>query len=140
MVNKKTGGQPKAPKAKKTPAKPSSQSSMNPTRKIIDALKKKYEFRLNKANQKMECRLVGKGNYKDLNDNTLNSIKVELNLKDITCSRETLRGIIFSNQWPEYDPYLDFLNNLPKWDGHDYIADLAATVKTDNDKYWYWCF
>ena len=139
MVNKKTAGQQKAPKAKKLTAKPSSQSSMNPTRKIIDALKKKYEFRLNKANQKTEYRLVGKGNYKDLNDNTLNSIKVELNLKDITCSRETLRSIIFSNQWPEYDPYLEFLNNLPKWDGHDYIADLAATVKTDNDKYWYWC-
>ena len=139
MTNKKTGGQQKAPKAKKTTAKPSSQGSMNPTRKIIDALKEKYEFRLNKANQKTECRLVGKEKYKDLNDNALNSIKVELNLKDIPCSRETLRGIIFSNQWPEYDPYLEFLNNLPKWDGHDYIADLAATVKTDNDKYWCWC-
>ena len=139
MVIKKTAGQPKTSKAKKAVAKQPSNSSMNPTRKIIDTLKKKYEFRLNKANQKTEFRLVGKGNYKDLNDNTLNSIKVELNLKDITCSRETLRSIIFSNQWPEYDPYLEFLNKLPKWDGHDYIADLAATVKTDNDNYWYWC-
>ena len=139
MAIKKTVGQPKTPKTKKVTVKPSSQSSMNPTRKIIDTLKKKYEFRLNKANQKTEFRLVGKGNYKDLNDNTLNSIKVELNLKDIPCSRETLRGIIFSNQWPEYDPYLEFLKNLPQWDGHDYIADLAATVKTDNDNYWHWC-
>jgi predicted P-loop ATPase len=139
MTNKKTGEQQKSPKAKKVAAKPSSQGSMNPTRKIIDTLKEKYEFRLNKGNQKTEFRLVGKGIYEDLNDNTLNSIKVELNLKDIPCSRETLRGIIFSNQWPEYDPYLEFLNNLPKWDGHDYIADLAATVKTDNDKYWCWC-
>ena len=139
MANKKTVGQPKAPKAKKTTSKPSSQNSMNPTRKIIDALKKKYEFRLNKANQKTEFRLVGKGNYKDLNDNIFNSLKVELNLKDIICSRETLRSIIFSNQWPEYDPYLEFLKSLPKWDGHDYIADLATTVATDDDKYWYWC-
>ena len=44
MVNKKIVGQPKAPKAKKVSAKQSSQSSMNPTRKIIDTLKKKYEF------------------------------------------------------------------------------------------------
>ncbi len=139
MAIKKTVGQPKTPKGKKVTAKTSSQGSMNPTRKIIDALKKKYEFRLNKANQKMEYRLVGKGSYKDLTDNTLNSIKVELNLKDITCSRETLRGIIFSNVWPEYDPYLEFMKKLPKWDGHDYIADLAATVKTDDDKYWCWC-
>ena len=139
MAIKKTVGQPKTPKTKKVTVKPSSQSSMNPTRKIIDTLKKKYEFRLNKANQKTEYRLVGKGSYKDLNDNILNSIKVELNLKDITCSRETLRGIIFSNQWPEYDPYLEFLKKLPKWDGHDYIKDLAATVVTDNDNYWHWC-
>ena len=138
MVEKKKTGQPKTPKAKKVTVKLSSKSSMNPTRKIIDALKKKYQFRLNRGDQKMEFRLVGKGNYKDLSDNILNSLKVELNLKDIICSKETLRSIIFSNQWPEYDPYLEFLNNLPKWDGHDYIADLAATVKTDDDKYWYW--
>ena len=139
MANKKTTALSKAPKTKRVTVKQLSNNSMNPTRKIIDTLKKKYEFRLNVANQKTEYRLVGKGKYKDLNDNILNSLKVELNLKDIPCTKETLKGIIFSDQWPSFDPYLEYLKDLPKWDGHDYIRDLAATVVTDNDNYWHWC-
>ncbi len=111
---------------------------MNPTRKIIDALKNKYEFQLNIGNQRMEFREIGETSFRNLTDNDFNSIKVELNLRDLTCSKETLRGIIFSNQWPQYDPYKEFLATLPTWDGHDHIADLAATVKTDDNKYLVW--
>ena len=124
--------------------KPKQQSNCfmtgNVTKKIIDTLKAKYEFRLNKGNQKMEYRKIGEAKYKYLNDTDFNSIKVELNLQDISCSRETLRTIIFSNQWPEYDPYKEFLENLPEWNGHDYVADLAATVRTDDNNYFLWCF
>ncbi len=138
MVKKKSKAQSKVPQTKKKTIDKTNNSSSNPTRKIIDALKERYEFRLNKGNQKMEFRSVGDPIYKDLSDTDFNSIKVELNLMDITCSKETLKGIIFSDQWEQYDPYLEFLNKLPKWDGHDYIADLAATVKTNNDNYWKW--
>lgn len=136
MAKKQIKGQPKSPKTKKKATNQAKSSSTNPTRMIIDALKKEYEFRLNKGNQKMEFRSLGDANYRDLNDTDFNSIKVELNLNDIPCSKETLRGIIYSNQWPQYDPYKEFLDNLPKWDQHDHIADLAATVKTNYDKYW----
>ena len=138
MAKKTIKGQPKLPKTKKKATVQTKASTSNPTRMIIDALKEKYEFRLNKGNQKMEFRLAGEDNFCDLNDTDINSIKVELNLKDIPCSKETLRGIIFSDQWPQYDPYQLFLDSLPLWDGHDHIADLAATVKTSNDKYWLW--
>jgi len=62
-----------------------------------------------------------------------------LALKDLPCSRDNLRAIVYSNQWALYDPYEEFLNGLPLWDGHDYIGDLAATVKTDDDQFWEWC-
>jgi len=138
MANKKIKGQPKAAKSKKKTAVQAKPSSTNPTRMIIDALKKNYEFRLNKGNQKMEFHRISEACYRDLNDTDFNSIKVELNLKDIPCSKETLRGIIYSDIWSQYDPYQEFLNSLPKWDGHDHIADLAATVRTKNDMYWVW--
>lgn len=140
MAKKTIKGQPKLPKTKKKATIQTNSSSTNPTRMIIDALKASYEFRLNKGNQKMEFRLLcSKHKFRDLTDTDFNSIKVELNLKDIPCSKETLRGIIYSNQWQQYDPYIEFLNNLPVWDKHDHIADLADTVKTDDDKYWCWC-
>lgn len=138
MKKKQIKGQPKVPKTKKTTTVKVMSSTTNPTRLIIDSLKAEFEFRLNKADQKMEFRHIGEEKFKDLSDTDFNSIKVELNLKDIPCSKETLRGIIYSNQWPQYDPYLEFLASLPEWDSHDHIADLAATVKTTNDKYWVW--
>lgn len=138
MSNKNLKEQSKTLKPKKSTTQTSGSSS-NPTRKIIDALKEEYVFRFNKGNQKMEFHKVNEVEFRDLSDTDFNSIKVDLNLKDIPCSKETLKSIIFSNQWQQYDPYLEFLNNLPEWDGHDYIADLAATVRTDDDKYWVWC-
>jgi predicted P-loop ATPase len=139
MTKKKIKGLSKAPKTKKQTTVQTNTSSTNPTRMIIDALKEKYEFRLNKGNQKMEFHRQGEVNFRDLGDTDFNSIKVELNLNDIPCSKETLRGILYSDQWPQYDPYSEFLNSLPQWDGKDHIGELAATVKTKNDNYWVWC-
>ena len=107
---------------------------------LIASLKADYVFRLNLGNQKVEFHQKrGKQLFKEMNDIDFNSIKVSLALKKMPCSRENLRSIIYSNQWPAYDPYKEFLKGLPLWDGHDHIADLAATVTTDDNLFWGWC-
>lgn len=111
----------------------------NNTKRIIDKLKEQYEFRHNLGNKKMEFRKVGEEKYKDLTETDFNSIRVKLSLDGIPCSKENFKTIIFSDQWEQYDPYMEFLCSLPEWDGHDHIADLAATVKTDDSKYLEWC-
>ena len=108
-------------------------------KKVIESLKKQYEFRHNLGNQKMEFRKVGETKYRDLTETDFNSIRVKLNMEGNPCSKEDFKTIIFSDLWEQYDPYKEFLKGLPEWDGHDYIADLAATVKTDDDNYWEWC-
>lgn len=109
----------------------------NKTKIIIDNLKEKYYFRFNCGNKKIEfCPADGSESFKEMSDLDFNSIKVELALMDMPCSKENLRSIIYSNQWELFDPYQDFLKNLPLWDGHDHIADLAATVKTDDKEFW----
>lgn len=112
----------------------------NTTKKIIDTLKTNYAFRSNTGNKKVEFRpATGKdGQFAELTDIDLNSIRVGLALMDLPCSRDNLRSIIYSNQWPTYDPYQQFLKDLPLWDGHDHIADLAATVTTDSSDFWQW--
>ena len=112
---------------------------MNSTKKIIDKLKDEYEFRFNLGNQRMSFRKLTENSYKYFTDCDFNSIRVNLGLTGIPCSKENLRSIIFSDQWPQYDPYKEFLAHLTLWDGHDYIADLVATVQTDDDEYWEWC-
>ena len=107
---------------------------------ILDYLKEKYVFRYNTGNQKIEFHPIERNNFKDLNDRYFNSIKLQLGLENIQCSKDNLQTIIHSCLWDEYDPFMDYLNNLPEWDGHDYIADMAATIHTDDDDYWQWCF
>ena len=111
----------------------------NSIQQVLNALRKKYVFRFNLGNKKMEFHTLIETQFRDLGDIDLNSIRVELGLQGIACSKENLRGIIFSNQWAVYDPYKEFLNNLPLWDGKDHIHALAATVKTDEAAYWEWC-
>ena len=53
-----------------------SYNAANPTRRIIDALKEKYVFRLNIANQRMEFREIGETLFRNLTDNDLNTVKV----------------------------------------------------------------
>ena len=107
----------------------------NKTKIVIETLKENYVFRFNSGNKKVEHHKAGEDEpFKEMSDLDFNSIKVELALMDLPCSKENLRSIIYSNQWPVYDPYRAFLTGLPLWDGHDHIADLAATVKTDDDE------
>ena len=112
----------------------------NKTKLVIDTLKAKYEFRFNVGNKKIEFRPADRNeSFREMNDLDFNSIRVELALMDLPCSKENLRSIIYSNQWSLFDPYQEFLKSLPMWDGHDHIADLAVTVKTDDDLFWKWC-
>ena len=113
--------------------------ALNTTKQIIDTLKENYVFRLNLGNQKAEFHKINESEFRELTEIEFNSIKVDLNMKDIPCSKDTLKAIIFSDKWEQYNPYMKFIEGLPLWDGHDYIADLAETVKTDDQEYWHWC-
>ena len=111
----------------------------NNTKLALDFLKANYEFRRNLANQKMEWKRINGTDFIELSDEDFNSFKLEITLKNIPCSRETLSSIIFSRQWPSYDPYMTWLDSLPLWDGEDHIKELADTVHTDDDNYFFWC-
>ena len=113
--------------------------SRNKIKVIIDELKKEYNFRFNTGNKKVEFHKTNEPpQFREMSDIDLNSIRVDLALKDLPCSRDNLKSIIYSNQWPMFDPYQEFLMNLPLWDGNDHIADLASTVETDDNQFWMW--
>ena len=64
------------------------------------------------------------------NDMTLQAIELGIKGWDQNVNR-----FIDSNRIEQYDPVNTWLNKLPKWDGHDYIADLAKRVPT-NQPHW----
>ena len=71
------------------------------------------------------------------NDMTLRATELGLKSWDRDVNR-----FIDSTRIEQYDPVNSWLDQLPKWDGHDYIAELAARVPTSQPhwekylKYW----
>lgn len=109
--------------------------------KAIEFLNEHYEIRNNIANNTTEFKEVGEENFRDMTENDLNSIWLQISRNEengVEVSTESLMKIIKSNAFPAYDPYRSFLASLPEWNGRDHIADLAATVKTDDDAFWQW--
>ena len=60
------------------------------------------------------------------NNMTLSAIELGLKAFDKNMNR-----FIDSTRIEQYDPVNTWLDKLPKWDGHDYIAELAQRVPTD---------
>ena len=59
------------------------------------------------------------------NDMTLRATELGLKSWDRDVNR-----FIDSTRIEQYDPVNTWLDKLPEWNGHDYIADLAARVPT----------
>lgn len=104
-----------------------------------------YEFRFNLVTSFYEYRGLIKtkprlfGEWQKYNDRIKNKIQLELIQADLDIAENKLNIFIESEVMsPDYDPFVEYFENLPKWDKKtDYIALLAATVKVSNRKHWY---
>ena len=95
-------------------------------------LGKNYEFRKNIVTQKIEMRRVD-AVWQQLNDNT---IYCEFQRNRIKYSFDKIKSLLRSNFVPEYDPFQDYFQALPEWDGVDYVFELAKHVDCD-DQVWF---
>jgi len=115
-------------------------------RQIEMMLMSKYIFRYNIVTDVVSFKLVSYPNcsfaeFKDMTDYEFNSILREIKHSGISCSKETFRMILKSSFVQRYDPYRDYIDSLPEWDGiTDYIGLLAATVRTTNNEFFRVCF
>jgi predicted P-loop ATPase len=71
--------------------------------------------------------------WKLLDERTFNTLLAEMIKKGIKVNASLLRVVMDSGFVPEFDPFVDYYNSLSMWDGKDYIGQLAATVKTNDD-------
>lgn len=69
-------------------------------------------------------------NWCPMTDYEENSILRDLLLNHFNIKPNLLHNILGSDYAPLFDPFKDYLENLPPWDGvTDYIGQVAATVK-----------
>ena len=105
-----------------------------------DFLDRSYEFRLNEVTGKLECKEKDDGKFKEADDYDISSIYRSLQHKRIKYGYDRLNNLLNSDYVTRYDPFKEYFESLPEWDGKDYIRQLADTVKLRNpalSDYWY---
>lgn len=100
-------------------------------------LSTKYDFRFNPVLSRTEFKVKTKSTYTLLDERAFNSLYSELNKNKINFRDKILKGVLNSDFVPEVDPFAEYFNNLPKWDGEtDYIKALGDTLITTNQPFW----
>ena len=98
-------------------------------------LQENYLFRRNQLNGKVEF-LTKKadseaGNYRPLTQEALNSIILRVMKEGILEKGDPNKLIslyVKSEEVPLFNPIGEYLNSLPQWDGHNYVADLFSRL------------
>ncbi len=72
--------------------------------------------------------------WQPINDRKVNSLWAEMS-QATRVNKQDMYSIIESDYVPVFNPFKDYLFGLPEWHegDHDYIADLAATVKVKGE-------
>ena len=69
--------------------------------------------------------------FKPLTIEVRNDMTIEAREQGLKSWDQNVNRYIDSTRIEQYDPVNTWLDNLPEWDGHDYIKDLAARVPTE---------
>jgi len=69
--------------------------------------------------------------FKPLTEEVRNDMTIEAREQGLKSWDQDVNRFIDSTRIEQYDPVNTWLDKLPKWDGHDYIADLAKRVPTE---------
>ncbi len=98
-------------------------------------LEDNYIFRRNVLNGKVEFTTIsddGKSSdFRPLTEEALNSIIFRASCEGILEKGSPQKGIklyVGSEEVPVFNPIADYLEHLPQWDGHNYVADLFSRL------------
>ena len=69
--------------------------------------------------------------FKPLTEEVRNDMTIEAREQGLKSWDQDVNRFIDSTRIEQYDPVNTWLNQLPEWDGYDYIADLAKRVPTE---------
>ncbi|MCQ2239903.1 MAG: DUF5906 domain-containing protein [Bacteroidaceae bacterium] len=98
---------------------------------LEECLFENYEVRYNELSDKFEIREREEGkDFRPITREVFNKLCHRIKKKglEIPSLKQNLEEIIYSEDTETYSPIGDYLNNLPEWDGHNYIADLFGCI------------
>ena len=107
-------------------------------RTIREFMTRRYQLRYNEIKQMVEFRLNDQTYqpWQPLTDRDQKRIAFEEMLEGGHGWSMDIELYVHSSMVPTYNPILEFLGGVGKWDGkHDYIEDFARRLKTDYDRW-----
>lgn len=94
---------------------------------VRDYLNDNFDIRYNTVSTQFEYREKDQDEYTVLNEN---NIFVKMSLDGLMFTLNNLMAILKSDIIPHYNPFIQYFESLPPWDGYtDHISELAAYVK-----------
>ena len=85
-------------------------------------------FRKNRVTGKYEFALPGSKDFNDLTDRVVNSLWRKMCKEVAPTRKQDLQTIIESDFVTLYDPFREYVDSLPEWDGKDRVTELAKRV------------
>ena len=97
-------------------------------------MKRRYEFRFNQLTTGVEYRERNSFNFyfRPIDKRVMASIAMNAMYEGVKLWDKDVVRYLNSDHVPVYQPVEEFLYDLPRWDGKDYIRDLAQRVPCDN--------
>lgn len=112
-------------------------------RLLVDAIEEyinaHFDFRYNEITTRTEFRKKETDTYSVLDDRAENSLWRAIQKEGVQCRIAEVRQILGSDFIPAFNPFHQYFNALPEWDGKDHLAALVETVDTAHPEFWDKC-
>jgi predicted P-loop ATPase len=114
------------------------QSSENKVDRLERFLNERFNFRYNEVTRETEYSIKDKNEFITIDPMAFNDLRLDLERNNFSGSVGILDALLKSNQFPKrFNPFRDYFEGLPKWDGTDYIQLLSSFIdlrdKTKSD-------
>ena len=98
-------------------------------------LNSRYELRKNVMTGVAQYRSKDSFDYRfsDLTKEAMNTMSIRALKAGLDSWDKDIKRYVESTMIPEYDPVNEWLEQLPKWDGHDRVTPLARRIQTKNE-------
>ena len=113
----------------------------NEVRRLCKYLSGRYEFRFNRVRGTTEYLDKERAywGWRPTDMRFINGVSLDVREAGINARPKDVAAYLNSSRIVMSDPVEEYLNNISeKWDGHDYIGDLASTVKTNLPQWRKW--
>ena len=88
----------------------------------------RYDFRFNVLTEQTEYAPKGTSTYELVDQRVLNTLCLVARTNGINCWDKDVSRLLLSQEIADYHPFLDYMDNLPDWDGIDRVSELASRV------------